>query len=137
MPPAQGLPGDWDGLVVLHAANSYDSVKFADQHMAESLSKLVPVLYVDPPVSFLTPLRRRPQRRRVRPRPGAGPLPEGARVRVGRPAGVVPAPAAPPGAARLAETAPAAAARARAGQAHPDGAAADGAAGHGQGHHRA
>jgi teichuronic acid biosynthesis glycosyltransferase TuaH len=58
MPSSKGLPGDWDGLVVLHAANSYDSVKFADQHMAEALAKLVPVLYVDPPVSFLSPLRR-------------------------------------------------------------------------------
>ena len=52
------LPGDWDGLVVFHAANSWDSVKFADQHLAEALSRLVPVLYVDPPISFLTPLKR-------------------------------------------------------------------------------
>jgi glycosyltransferase involved in cell wall biosynthesis len=51
------LPGDWDGLVVLHAANSWDSVKFADQHMAEALSRLVPVLYVDPPISLATPLK--------------------------------------------------------------------------------
>ena len=52
------LEGDWDGLVVLHAANSWDSVKFADQHLAEALSKLVPVLYVDPPISVMTPLKR-------------------------------------------------------------------------------
>ncbi|HKE99809.1 MAG TPA: glycosyltransferase [Actinomycetes bacterium] len=44
--------------MVLHAANSWDSVKFADQHLAEALSRLVPVLYVDPPISLLTPLRR-------------------------------------------------------------------------------
>jgi teichuronic acid biosynthesis glycosyltransferase TuaH len=54
----RALPGSWDGLVVLHAANSWDSVKFADQHMAEALSRLLPVLYMDPPISLLTPLRR-------------------------------------------------------------------------------
>ncbi|MGY4594599.1 hypothetical protein ACVWXL_002345 [Bradyrhizobium sp. GM22.5] len=52
------LPGDWKGLVVLCAANSWDSVKFADQHMAEALAKIVPVLYVDPAISVLSPLRR-------------------------------------------------------------------------------
>jgi teichuronic acid biosynthesis glycosyltransferase TuaH len=38
-------------MVVLCAANSYDGIKLADQHMAEQLSRLAPVLYVDPPVS--------------------------------------------------------------------------------------
>ena len=52
------LPGDWKGLVVLCAANSWDSVKFADQHMAEALARIVPVLYVDPAISVLSPLRR-------------------------------------------------------------------------------
>ena len=47
----------WDGLVVLCAANSYDSVKVADQHIAEQLSRLTPVLYVDPPLSRLTPAK--------------------------------------------------------------------------------
>jgi glycosyltransferase involved in cell wall biosynthesis len=47
----------WDGLVVMCAANLYDGMKLTDQHMAEHLSKLVPVLYVDPPVSRLTSLR--------------------------------------------------------------------------------
>jgi hypothetical protein len=46
---------EWDGMVVLCAANNYDGIKLADQHMAEELSRLRPVLYVDPPVSFLTP----------------------------------------------------------------------------------
>ncbi len=49
-PPA----GDWDGLIVLCAANSWDEVKLADRHMAEHLSALAPVLYVDPPISHLT-----------------------------------------------------------------------------------
>jgi teichuronic acid biosynthesis glycosyltransferase TuaH len=48
----------WDGLVVFCAANNYDGIKLADQHFAEQLSKLVPVLYVDPPVSSLAPLKR-------------------------------------------------------------------------------
>ncbi len=48
----------WDGLVVLCAANNYDSIKVADQHVAEHLSTLAPVLYVDPPLSRLTPTRK-------------------------------------------------------------------------------
>lgn len=50
----------WDGLVVLCAANNWDGVKLADQHMAEQLSRHVPVLYVDPPMSHLTP-RHQPE----------------------------------------------------------------------------
>ena len=53
-------PRSWDGLVVLCAANSYDSIKVADQHIAEQLSKVTPVLYVDPPLSRLT-LVKNPQ----------------------------------------------------------------------------
>jgi len=44
-------------MTVLCAANHYDGIKLADQHMAEHLSALGPVLYVDPPLSWLTPLR--------------------------------------------------------------------------------
>jgi glycosyltransferase involved in cell wall biosynthesis len=50
-------PRSWDNLVVLCAANSYDSIKVADQHIAEQLSMLMPVLYVDPPLSRLTPAK--------------------------------------------------------------------------------
>jgi len=50
-------PGDWDGLVVLCAANGYDGIRLSDWHLAEHLSRLTPVLYVDPPVSCLTPVR--------------------------------------------------------------------------------
>jgi glycosyltransferase involved in cell wall biosynthesis len=49
----------WDGLVVICAANNYDAIKVADQHVAEHLSRLTPVLYVDPPLSWLTPANRR------------------------------------------------------------------------------
>jgi teichuronic acid biosynthesis glycosyltransferase TuaH len=51
----------WDGLIVLCAGNNYDTIKVADQHLADELAKLAPVLYIDPPVSCLTPLRDRTQ----------------------------------------------------------------------------
>jgi teichuronic acid biosynthesis glycosyltransferase TuaH len=50
----------WDGLVVLCATESYSGVKMPDKHMAEHLSKLVPLLYVDPPLSVLAPWRNHP-----------------------------------------------------------------------------
>jgi glycosyltransferase involved in cell wall biosynthesis len=43
------------GLVVLCAANNLDAVKVADHHMAERLARHVDVLFVDPPLSPLTP----------------------------------------------------------------------------------
>jgi teichuronic acid biosynthesis glycosyltransferase TuaH len=49
---------DWDGLIVICAANNYDGIKLADQHLAEALSCMRPVLYVDPPLSLLTALKR-------------------------------------------------------------------------------
>ena len=48
---------DWDGMVVLCATHSYSGIKMPDRHLAEPLSRLVPVLYVDPPQSVLGPLR--------------------------------------------------------------------------------
>ena len=50
-------PRSWDGLVVLCAANPYDSIMVADQHIAHQLSRTTPVLYVDPPQSILTPVK--------------------------------------------------------------------------------
>jgi glycosyltransferase involved in cell wall biosynthesis len=52
-----GAPRQWDGLIVLCAANNYDGIKICDVPMAEQLSRLAPVLYVDPPISRLTPVR--------------------------------------------------------------------------------
>ena len=65
MSPAQASPGDWDGLVVLCAANGYDGIKLSDWHVAKHLSRLTPVLYVDPPMSRLASVRNPRSRRRV------------------------------------------------------------------------
>jgi teichuronic acid biosynthesis glycosyltransferase TuaH len=43
---------EWKNLVVLCAANRYDGIKLADQHVAQQLARLTPVLYVDPTISF-------------------------------------------------------------------------------------
>lgn len=69
-------PGDWSSFVVLCAANSWDSVKVADQHLAEALARHVPVLYVDPPLSWLTALRHPELRDSVR-KPRLRPLGSG------------------------------------------------------------
>jgi glycosyltransferase involved in cell wall biosynthesis len=75
MPPALADPGQWDGLIVLCAANRYDSTKVADQHLAERMCRLAPVLYVDPPMSRLTAARR----------PDSAAALQGPRLRVLRP----------------------------------------------------
>jgi glycosyltransferase involved in cell wall biosynthesis len=57
-PAGEGPPGHSPAeLVVLCAANPWDAVKMMDQHLAEHLSRLTPLLYVDPPRSLLAPLR--------------------------------------------------------------------------------
>jgi teichuronic acid biosynthesis glycosyltransferase TuaH len=55
-------------LIVLCAANNYDGFKMADWHLAEHLSAVAPVLYVDPPMSALAPMRH-PETVRALPRP--------------------------------------------------------------------
>lgn len=57
--PVWSAAAEWHGLIVLCAANDFDAVKMGDWHLAAHLSKLAPVLYVDPPASPLTPLRQR------------------------------------------------------------------------------
>ncbi len=52
-------PG-WQDLVVLCATAPYDSMPMGDWHLARELSALAPVLFVDPPMSRLTP-RRNPE----------------------------------------------------------------------------
>lgn len=46
-------------LIVLCAGNNYDTVRVLDQHMADRLAQLAPVLYVDPPLSHLSPHNNR------------------------------------------------------------------------------
>jgi teichuronic acid biosynthesis glycosyltransferase TuaH len=64
-PPWQG----WNDLVVLAAGVSWDDAWMSEKQLALALSEQVPVLYVDPPVSVVTPLRK-PNLRRSLPRPG-------------------------------------------------------------------
>ncbi|HEV3294048.1 MAG TPA: glycosyltransferase [Streptosporangiaceae bacterium] len=47
----------WDGLTVICAGKQFNGIKMAEQHMAEELSRLGPVLYVDPPLSLITARR--------------------------------------------------------------------------------
>ncbi|WEO76927.1 glycosyltransferase [Cryobacterium sp. SO2] len=47
---------DWDGLVVIAAGVSWDDTWLSEKHLAVHLSRHVPVLYVDPALSLLTPL---------------------------------------------------------------------------------
>jgi len=62
----------WDGLVVLCATDPYGGIQMADWHLAKHLSRLGPVLFVDPPMSRLTPLRQ----------PGAADAVQGPRLRL-------------------------------------------------------
>lgn len=48
------------GLLVLLAANAFDGIPMADQHMARHMSRHVRVLYVDPPLSPVS-ARRHPE----------------------------------------------------------------------------
>jgi teichuronic acid biosynthesis glycosyltransferase TuaH len=69
-PPRAGR--GWDGLIVVCAVAAYDGIRMSDWHLAQHLSELAPVLYVDPP-SFPRPAARgpRPARPRLRhERPG-------------------------------------------------------------------
>ena len=49
---------DWAGLVVIASGTSWDDTWLSEKHLALHLSKHLPVLFVDPPVSLLTPLRK-------------------------------------------------------------------------------
>lgn len=60
------LAGKWDDLIVLCAANDFDTIKLADQHMAENLAAHQPVLYVDPPISLVAARRRAAEGKPVR-----------------------------------------------------------------------
>ena len=67
--PLEQLPWQgWNDLVVLAAGVSWDDAWMSEKQLALALSEQVPVLYVDPPVSVLTPLRK-PNLRQSLPRP--------------------------------------------------------------------
>jgi teichuronic acid biosynthesis glycosyltransferase TuaH len=70
-----GLPGAWDGMVVICAGTSWDGIWFPEKHIADRLASYAPVLYVDPPVSPLSPRRL----------PELAPSLEGPRLRLLRP----------------------------------------------------
>lgn len=60
-------PDDWEGVVVLCSGTSWDGAHLSDRHLAERLVRYAPVLFVDPPVSPLTSLRRPELRASVGP----------------------------------------------------------------------
>lgn len=51
------LPGTWDNLTVVCAGTSWDGIWFPEKHIADRLTAYGPVLWVDPPVSPLSPRR--------------------------------------------------------------------------------
>lgn len=70
-----GAAGSWDGVVVICAGTSWDGIWFPEKHVALRLSRRVPVLWVDPPLSRVGARRspelagsvRRPHLRLVQP----------------------------------------------------------------------
>lgn len=70
---AQGRP--WERLLVYFAGTPWDGNMGTDQHIAGRLSRMTPVLYVDPPISLLSPYRN----------PGVAKALDGPRLRVVRP----------------------------------------------------
>ncbi|RJK97874.1 glycosyltransferase [Vallicoccus soli] len=53
-----GLAGDWRGMVVLVAGVTWEGNRLGAQHIAERLTRYAPVLYVDPPRTPLSTLRK-------------------------------------------------------------------------------
>jgi teichuronic acid biosynthesis glycosyltransferase TuaH len=54
------IPQDWTNVVVIVAGTSWDGIWFPERHIAHHLSQHIPVLWVDPPVSWLTRRNRAP-----------------------------------------------------------------------------
>jgi teichuronic acid biosynthesis glycosyltransferase TuaH len=51
-------PADWRGLIVLCSGISWDGAFMSDKQLAVRLCEYAPVLFVDPPMSVLTPIKR-------------------------------------------------------------------------------
>lgn len=49
---------DWEGLVVIMSGMSWDDTWLSEKHLAIHLSRHVPVLFVDPAISHLTPINK-------------------------------------------------------------------------------
>jgi teichuronic acid biosynthesis glycosyltransferase TuaH len=49
---------EWRNLIVLCSGTSWDGAWLSDKHLALHLTKYAPVLFVDPPMSVLSPLRK-------------------------------------------------------------------------------
>lgn len=49
---------DWAGLVVIMSGVSWDDTWLSEKHLAIHLSRYLPVLFVDPAISYLTPLNK-------------------------------------------------------------------------------
>jgi glycosyltransferase involved in cell wall biosynthesis len=75
MTPATAPDGSWDDAIVLCATTRFDDMPMGDWHLARELSRLAPVLFVDPPMSRLTP-RRHPEAAAALARPRLS-LPQG------------------------------------------------------------
>jgi teichuronic acid biosynthesis glycosyltransferase TuaH len=73
-PDGSDVPADLDGaeVVVVFAATPWSGIWMSERHLALQLAKRIPVLWVDPPISWLTPLRSAAARASIRgPRLGA------------------------------------------------------------------
>jgi teichuronic acid biosynthesis glycosyltransferase TuaH len=51
------MTANWSGLIVICGTTFWNGHRLLDQHMAEQLTQFAPVLYVDPPTSFLSRFR--------------------------------------------------------------------------------
>jgi teichuronic acid biosynthesis glycosyltransferase TuaH len=56
--PSPGLPGDWNGLVIVVAGVTWEGNRLGAQHIAERLTRYAPVLYVDPPRTPMSVIRK-------------------------------------------------------------------------------
>jgi len=83
-------PASWDGMVVIASGMSWDEPWMSEKHLAIALGRCVPVLFVDPPMSWLTPFRK----------PHLRPALRGPRLRMVAPGVARLTPMAPPGVSR-------------------------------------
>jgi teichuronic acid biosynthesis glycosyltransferase TuaH len=54
---ATAIPGDWSGLIVLCANTAWNENPICSRPLALPLSRVAPILYVDPPVSHATAMK--------------------------------------------------------------------------------